>query len=109
MAVVRGLIGRLRGDDIAALRAEVAALREIVETTNHHVVESHRILATLNHDVRAGSEDVLPLFLGYAQRFRTDADTMIGVTELIDRQLAAIEQQVERLVAAGTAHDANEG
>jgi len=109
MAVVRGLIGRLRGDDIAALRAEVAALREIVETTNHQVVENHRILSTLNHDVRAGSEDVLPLFLGYAQRFRTDADTMVGVTELIDRQLAAIEQQVDRLVAAGTTHDANEG
>ena len=36
-------------------------------------------------------------------------ESRVGVTELIDRQLAAIEQQVERLVAAGTPHDATEG
>jgi hypothetical protein len=94
---------RVRGDDIAALAEQVAALRELVGSVNHRLGAVEDVLQTLNHDVRAGSEDVLPMFLGYAQRFRTDADTMVGVTELIDRQLALITEQVERLTAAGSA------
>ena len=91
---------RVRGDDIAALTEQVAAMREVIESVNHRLAAVEDVLHTLNHDVRAGSEDVFPMFLGYAQRFRTDADTMVGVTELIDRQLALITEQVERLVAA---------
>ena len=93
------VVQRVRGDDIAALAEQLAAVRELLESVNHRLSAVEEVLHTLNHDVRAGSEDVLPMFLGYAQRFRTDADTMVGVTELIDRQLALITEQVERLVA----------
>ena len=97
MGAVRALVRRVRGDDVAELREHVLELRRVVESVNHEVAELHRVLHELNHDVRSGSGEVLPMFLGYAQRFRTDADTMVGVTELIDRQLALITAQVERL------------
>jgi hypothetical protein len=94
---------RVRGDDITALGEQLAAMRDVIESVNHRLGAVEDVLHTLNHDVRAGSQDVLPMFLGYAHRFRTDADTMVGVTELIDRQLALITEQVERLTAAGSA------
>ena len=100
MASLRGVVGRIRGDQVAALSADVAALRDIVLELNHNVSEMRETLMALNHDVRAGSEEALPLFLGYAERFRTDADTMVGASELIDRQLGLIEQHVARLAAA---------
>ena len=71
------------------------SVREMVATINHRMGEIERVIETLNHDVRSGAGDVLPLFLGYAERFRTDADTMVGVTELVDRQLAMIVEQVD--------------
>jgi hypothetical protein len=94
------LARRVRGDDIVALGEQLAAMRDVLESVNHRLAAVEEVLHTLNHDVRAGSQDVLPMFLGYAQRFRTDADTMVGVTELIDRQLALITEQVDRLTAA---------
>jgi hypothetical protein len=100
MSVLSSLKARVRGDDVKALRDELAVVRELVATINHRMGEIERVVTTLNHDVRAGAGDVLPMFLGYAERFRTDADTMVGVTELVDRQLALITEQVERLVAA---------
>ena len=99
MSVVSSLKARVRGDDIQALRDELGSVREMVATINHRMGEIERVVETLNHDVRSGAGDVLPLFLGYAERFRTDADTMVGVTELVDRQLAMIAEQVDRLVA----------
>ncbi|MGH9133541.1 MAG: hypothetical protein ACRDZZ_06370 [Ilumatobacteraceae bacterium] len=99
MSVVSTLKARARGDDIQALRDELGSVRDMVASINHRMGEIERVVETLNHDVRSGAGDVLPLFLGYAERFRTDADTMVGVTELVDRQLAAITEQVERLVA----------
>jgi prefoldin subunit 5 len=100
MSVFGSLKARVRGDDIQALRDEIAVVRETVASINHRMGEIERVVSELNHDVRSGSEEGLPLFLGYAERFRTDADTMIGVTELIDRQLAMITRQVERLTEA---------
>ena len=103
MGAVKALVRRVRGDDVAELREHVLELRRVVESINHEVTQLHRVVHELNHDVRAGAEDVLPMFLGYAQRFRTDADTMVGVTELIDRQLAMITEQVDRLARGGDA------
>jgi hypothetical protein len=98
MSFARSVRRRLLGGDLAQLQAEVAQLRELAASINHEMVQMRAILGGLNHDVRSGAGDVLPMFLGYAERFRTDADTMVGVTELIDRQLALITQQVDRLV-----------
>lgn len=87
MATLKGLIGRARGDQLTALTAEVAALREIVLNINHVVTE-------LNHDIRSGAERSLPLFLGYSERLRLDADTAIGATQVIERQLALLDERM---------------
>ena len=80
-----------------ALTAEVAALREVVLNINHVVTQLQDTVMELNHDVRSGAERSLPLFLGYSERLRLDADTAIGATQLIERQLALLD---ERLAAA---------
>jgi hypothetical protein len=95
VASFKGIMGRVRGDQLAALTAEVAALREVVLNINHVVTE-------LNHDIRSGAERSLPLFLGYSERLRLDADTAIGATQVIERQLALLD---ERLAAAAGPSD----
>jgi len=97
VASLKGLKGRLRGDQINALTADVAALREVVLNINHVVTQLSDTVNELNHDVRAGAESSLPLFLGYSERLRLDADTAIGATQVIERQLALLD---ERLAAA---------
>ena len=90
MASLKGLVARIRGDRLTALAADVAELREIVLSINH-------IVTQLNHDVHAGAEQSLPLYLGYVERLRLDADTAIGVAQVIERQLALIEERVAAL------------
>jgi hypothetical protein len=97
VASFKGLVGRARGDQVAALTAEVAALREVVLNINHVVTQLQDTVMELNHDVRSGAERSLPLFLGYSERLRLDADTAIGATQVIERQLAVLD---ERLAAA---------
>lgn len=87
MAWLKGIVARVRGDQLAALSAEVAALREVVLNINH-------IVTQLNHEVHSGAERSLPLFMGYAERLRLDADTAIGATQVIERQLALLEERV---------------
>jgi hypothetical protein len=91
---IKGLIGRARGDQVAAVAAEVAALRDVVLNINHVVTQLQESLFELNHDIRYGAERSLPLFLGYAERLRLDADTAIGATQLIERQLALMEERL---------------
>ena len=71
MRILRAFIGRLTGRDVRALRAEVAEMRNQIQVMND-------ILQSLNHDIRSGSERSLPLFMGYAERLRLDADTAVG-------------------------------
>lgn len=94
MASLKGIIGRLRGDQVAALTAEVAAMREVLLDLNHLVTELHPVIMELNHDVRSGAERSLPLFLGYSERLRLDADTAIGATQVIERQLAVLDERL---------------
>ena len=105
MASLKGLVARLRGDDIAQVGAEIAALRELVGQVNHVVVHlegeiarlnervdaQHELLLEFNHDIRSGAERSLPLFVGYAERLRLDADTAIGAVQVIERQLALLD------------------
>lgn len=79
---------------MAALTAEVAALREVVLNINHVVTQLQETVMELNHDVRSGAEESLPLFLGYSERLRLDADTAIGATQVIERQLALMEERL---------------
>lgn len=97
MSIFSGFVRRLRGDQVAELRAEVDEIRRVVLNVNHVVTQLHEVVETLNHDVRAGSEQALPLFLGHAERLRLDADTAVGATQVIERQLALLADQVEAL------------
>jgi hypothetical protein len=84
--------------DIDQLREVVLHIQRVVETTNHHVVELAKVVEAMNHDMRAGSDEALPLFAGYIERLRLDADTAIGATQAIERQVAEL-----RDLAAGVA------
>jgi hypothetical protein len=97
VASIKRFIGRVRGDQIAALATDIAELRTVVLNINHVVTQLQETVNELNHDVRSGAEQSLPLFLGYAERLRLDADTAIGATQVIERQLALLD---ERLAAA---------
>lgn len=87
---LRSSVRRIRGDELKGLRGEVRELRLSVDHLNH-------VLGELNHDVRSGSDEVLPLFFGYAERLRTDADTVVSASAVIDRQLALLIECVDRL------------
>ena len=70
------------------MRSEVAELRSSVYAVSRVVME-------LNHDVRSGAEQSLPLFLGYLERLRLDADTAVAAVEVIERQLAEMRTIAE--------------
>jgi hypothetical protein len=87
--ILKAFFRRLTGADIRALRAEVAELR----ITTAQIAD---VVMNLNHDVRTGSEASLPLFLGYLDRLRLDADTAVAAAETIERQLAELRELSER-------------
>ena len=90
MRILRAFIGRLTGRDMRALRAEVAEMRNQIQVMND-------ILQSLNHDIRSGSERSLPLFMGYAERLRLDADTAVGAAQVIERQIDQIHQRLNQM------------
>lgn len=94
---LRALAELLRDADglagVVQLRATLIELRTSVDHLHH-------VLSELNHDVRSGSDEVLPLFLGHAERLRTDAETVVSASLLMDRQLRRLDAQVDRLTAA---------
>jgi hypothetical protein len=55
------------------------------------------VLQSLNHDIRSGSERSLPLFMGYAERLRLDADTAVGAAQVIERQIDQIQQRLNQM------------
>jgi len=85
---IRALLRHLTGLDVRALRSEVAELRASVDAVSRVVME-------LNHDVRSGAEQSLPLFLGYLERLRLDADTAVAAVDVIERQLAEMRTIAE--------------
>jgi hypothetical protein len=73
-----------------ALRAEVAEMRNQIQVMGD-------ILQSLNHDIRSGSERSLPLFMGYAERLRLDADTAVGAAQVIERQIVQMQQRLDQM------------
>ena len=90
MRILRALVGRITGRDVRALRAEVAEMRNQIQVMSD-------ILQSLNHDIRSGSERSLPLFMGYAERLRLDADTAVGAAQVIERQIALMQQRLDQM------------
>ena len=88
MRVVKALMSRITGRDVRALRAEVAEIRNQVQVVND-------VVQALNHDVRSGADRSLPLFLGYAERVRLDADTAMAAVESIERQITRLEAMID--------------
>ena len=90
MRILRALVGRITGRDVRALRVEVAEMRNQIQIMSD-------ILQSLNHDIRSGSERSLPLFMGYAERLRLDADTAVGAAQVIERQIDQIHQRLNQM------------
>lgn len=90
MRILRACVGRLIGRDVRALRTEVAEMRNQIQVMSE-------ILQSLNHDIRSGSERSLPLFMGYAERLRLDADTAVGAAQVIERQIDQIQQRLNQM------------
>ena len=90
MRILRALVGRITGRDVRALRAEVAEMRNQIQVMGD-------VLQSLNHDIRSGSERSLPLFMGYAERLRLDADTAVGAAQVIERQIDQIHQRLNQM------------
>ena len=87
MRAIKALLSRITGRDVRALRAEVAEIRNQVQVIND-------VVQSLNHDIRSGADRSLPLFLGYAERLRLDADTAVGAVQTIERQIARLEAMI---------------
>lgn len=95
--VVTTTDSRIVGDiarSFTDLARSLAEVRTALDQLDESVAEQRTVLLELNHDVRSGAEEGLPLFLGYAERLRLDADTAIGAVQVIERQLALLQQAV---------------
>ena len=79
--------------DVQALQGEVAELRVAL-------AEMAAVLQRLDDDVRAGSADTLPLYLGYAERLRVDTETSVSAVKAIEQQIAELKDLVARLSKA---------
>lgn len=79
--------------DVQALQGEVAELRLAL-------AEMAAVLQRLDDDVRAGSADTLPLYLGYAERLRVDTETSVSAVKAIEQQIAELRELVARLPKA---------
>lgn len=76
-----------------ALQGEVAELRVAL-------ADMAAVLQRLDDDVRSGSADTLPLYLGYAERLRVDAETSISAVSIIEQQIAELKDLMSRLPKA---------
>lgn len=83
-----------QADQISQINHSVLSMNHSIERTGALTEAHHAVLLELNHDVRAGSERALPLFLGYAERLRLDTDTAISAAQVIERQIAILEDLV---------------
>jgi hypothetical protein len=90
--VIRALWRRITGRDVRAVRAEVAEIRNEVRVISD-------LVQSLNHDVRSGADRSLPLFLGYAERVRLDAETAVAAVESIERQIARLEAMIDSVAS----------
>lgn len=77
-------------NDVQALQSEVAELRVAL-------AEMAAVLQRLDDDVRSGSAETLPLYLGYAERLRVDTETSVSAVKAIEQQIAELKEIAARL------------
>jgi uncharacterized coiled-coil protein SlyX len=98
--ILRAIVRRFRRllrRGTGGLAHEVAEMRVAVEHMRLQIDTIDRIVQNLNHDIRSGADRSLPLFLGYSERLRLDADTATGVAQVIERRLAELEDRLDDL------------
>ncbi len=88
-------------DALVATNRTLATLDQRLARQLTLAEEQRNVLWALNHDVRSGAEGALPLFLGYTERLRLDTETAIAAAQVIERQLALLEDLVAANEAAG--------
>lgn len=79
--------------DVQSLQAEISELRAAL-------AEMSAVLQRLDDDVRAGSAETLPLYLGYAERLRVDTETSVSAVKAIEQQIAELKDVIGRLPKA---------
>lgn len=85
---------------ITSIPARIKAFFQMpgrVSEIHQMVAETHRMVADLNHDIRSGAGEHLPLYLGYVERLRLDSDSAIAVTKVVERQLDIISRRLDDL------------
>ena len=105
MSIVASVVRRIRGDDLADLRADLVELRTDLASMRSAMNHLDVVVGQLNHDVRSGAPEGLPLFVGYVDRLRVDAETVVGASVTIDRQLQRLADQVDRLAGSDIRRD----
>jgi len=107
VALLRRLTGRppvppaATAAQVDQLRADVASLRDVVLALNHSVGQISAIVQELNHDVRSGAPEAVPLYLGYAERLRLDTDTAVAAAQVIERQIALLTDRTAEATPNG--------
>ena len=97
MSRLRSIARRVLGGRRRHLYRDVAEIRAAVVDIKVRVDTIDRLIQALNHDVRHGAGESLPLFLGYTERLRLDAETAVGVAQVIERRLLELEDRLDRL------------
>lgn len=97
MSRLRSLARRILGGRRRHLYRDVAAIKSMVVEIQHRVDRIDQIVLALNHDVRHGAGESLPLFLGYTERLRLDAETAVGVAQVIERRLLELEDRLDSI------------
>lgn len=98
--IVRAIVRRVRrlfGREPGGVAGQIAEMRAVIDQMRGQIDTIDRIVQTLNHDIRSGADRSLPLFLGYAERLRLDADTATGVAQVIERRLVELEGRLDDL------------
>lgn len=80
-----------------SVRRELADIKTTLNAMQNHIDTIDRLIQSLNHDVRHGAGESLPLFLGYSERLRLDAETTVGVAQVLERRLIELEDRLDRL------------
>lgn len=95
---------------ISSIPARLRALIHLptrVQEIHQMMTETRQVVMELNHDIRSGTSEHLPLFLGYAERLRLDADSAIAVTKVVERQLDIISRRLDELDAGSASSGAS--
>lgn len=95
MSRIRSVARRVRRHTRRQLRRDVDEIRTLVVDIQARMATVDRIVQDLNHEIRHGAGESLPLFMGYAERLRLDAETAVGVAQVIERRLLELEDRLD--------------